>query len=130
MIKIVKHLSLSLIAAFFSSGVSFGQEAKSLIGLWRNETDEKKISEFFKESDGFYYGKIYSDKVNPENVGKTVMKKLKFDRKDKNFVGVMSPPDKKIELEITITFITADRIKVVGKKFLFTKTFYFSRIKK
>ncbi len=124
----VKIMSFQIVLLLFYL-TSFGQDESTLLGKWKNETDASKTSEFFKASDGFYYGKIVSDTGKPSNVGKLVLKKLKFDPKEKNFTGMMSPPDKKIELDITITFITADKIKVVGKKLLFSKTFYFSRIK-
>ncbi|WP_298148625.1 hypothetical protein [Flavobacterium sp.] len=124
-----KIMSIQIVLLLFYL-TSFGQDENALVGKWKNETDASKTSEFFKAADGLYYGKIATDASEPSGVGKIVMKKLKYDPKEKNFKGIMAPPDKKIELDVTITFITADKIKVVGKKLLFSKVFYFSKIKK
>lgn len=109
---------------------SFGQVESTLIGRWEKETDANRTFEFFKASDGFYYGKIMSDPDEPANAGKLVLKKIKYDPSEKSFKGIMSPPDKKIELAVTITFMTTDKIKLVGKNLLLRKVFYFKRIKK
>lgn len=105
------------------------QNQNSLIGKWKGEKETGKQSEFYLAKDGFYYGKICADAEKAENVGKIIMKKLVYDATSKTFKGTMSPPDRDLELNVTISFVTNDRIKVVAKKFVMSKTMYFTRIK-
>lgn len=86
-------------------------------------------SEFYLDSDGLYYGKIIKDQDKKGALGKTTFKKLKYDPKSKSFKGTMSPPDRDMEIDAIITFEGNDKLKVVAKKFLMTKTVYLIRIK-
>lgn len=109
--------------------VTMQTDDNKIIGQWKGEKEPEKRSEFYLAKDGFYYGKLIADGDKTENKGKIIMKKLSYDAATKSYKGIMSPPDKDIELNVTISFVTNDRIKVVAKKFIISKTFYFIRIK-
>ena len=108
---------------------AFGQKAKEIEGVWKSD-DKKKIEiQIYLASDGYYYGKIIQDQDNKNNVGKIILKELKYDNKNNSFSGIMLPPDKDIEANATITFENNKKIKVVAKKLLLSKTIYFTKVK-
>jgi hypothetical protein len=101
----------------------------SLIGKWKGEDKPNNHTEFFVAKDGFYYGKLIYEGSETKNLGKILFKKLSYNSTTKEFKGTMSPPDSNAELNMTISFLGNDKLKVVAKKLLMTKTIYLLRIK-
>jgi hypothetical protein len=118
----------NILLLFFSVTV-FGQTQSTIIGKWKGEDKPNLQSEFYLGKDGLYCGKIIKDTENKGTLGRIILKKFKFDPKTSSFKGRMSPPDRDIELDATITFESKDKLKIVAKKFIMTKTIYFIRIK-
>ncbi|MFY8035654.1 MAG: hypothetical protein ACOVMQ_00735 [Cyclobacteriaceae bacterium] len=105
------------------------QTAATIAGQWKDEKDPDRQMEFYLDKDGLYYAKaIHSKKKDVAN-GQVLVKKLKYDAATQTFVGTMSPPDSGLELNATITFQTKDKIKIVAKKSILTKTLVLVRIK-
>ena len=108
---------------------AFGQKAKEIEGVWKSD-DKKKIEiQIYLASDGYYYGKITQDQDNKDNIGKIILKELKYDNKNNSFNGIMLPPDKDMEANAFITFQNTKKIKVVAKKLFLSKTIYFAKVK-
>lgn len=111
---------------------AYSQSASSIIGQWKNEKEPEHQIEFYLDKDGFYYGKVLKDfKKDGKEMkkGSLLFKKLTYDAATNTFKGLMSPPDAGIEVNSTISFDGNDKLKVVGKKFMMTKTLRFVRIK-
>ena len=108
---------------------AFGQKAKEIEGVWKSD-DKKKIEiQIYLASDGYYYGKITQDQDNKDNIGKIILKELKYDNKNNSFNGIMLPPEKDMEANAFITFQNTKKIKVVAKKLFLSKTIYFAKVK-
>jgi hypothetical protein len=105
------------------------QTPNTIIGKWKGEDRPNNHTEFFIANDGLYYGKLIFEGIEKKNLGKIMMKKLLYNSTTKEFKGTMSPPDANIELNVTISFVRNDKLKVVAKKLLMTKTIYLLRIK-
>lgn len=108
---------------------AFSQSASSIVGQWKDTEQPDRQMEFYLDKDGLYYAKAVNDKSKESINGKVLVKKLKYDEAIKTFKGLMSPPDAKLELNVTISFIGQDELKIVAKKFVMTKTLHLSRIK-
>jgi hypothetical protein len=108
---------------------AFPQTESSIIGQWKDIEQPDRQMEFYLDKDGLYYAKAVNDKSKESINGKVLVKKLKFDEATKTFKGLMSPPDAKLELNVTISFSGQDKLKIVAKKFVMTKTRQLVRIK-
>jgi hypothetical protein len=116
--------ALALIALAASS-----QSASSIVGQWKDIEQPDRQMEFYLDKDGLYYAKAVNDKSKETINGKVLVKKLRYDEATKTFKGLMSPPDAKLELAATISFIGHDKLKIVAKKWVMTKTLQLARIK-
>ncbi len=125
-----KSIFIGLVAGLATTFAS-AQTSDSIIGKWVGESEDNSElkSEIYLDKDNLYYSKVIEEGGSPKNAGKIVMKKLKYDFHSKTYIGTMSPPDKNIELNITISIVGNDKLKVVAKKFFMTKTIYLIRIK-
>jgi hypothetical protein len=119
---------LATLFTLITLGVS-AQDANTLTGKWKGEDKPNNHVQFCLGDDGLYYGKLVFEDGKKENLGKVMMKQLKYETATKTYKGTMTPPDKNIDLKVTLTFEGNDKIKVVAKKFFMTKTVYFIRIK-
>lgn len=114
-------LLLSLLAAR-------AQTASAIEGQWKDEKDPDRQMEFYLDKDGLYYAKVIHSKKKDVTNGQVLVKKLKYDEATQTFKGFMSPPDSNLELNATITFLAKDKIKIVAKKAILTKTLHLVRI--
>jgi hypothetical protein len=94
---------------------AYSQSASSIIGKWKDIEQPDRQMEFYLDKDGLYYAKAVNDKSNESINGKVLVKKLKYDDATKTFKGLMSPPDAKLELTATISFIGQDKLKMLPK---------------
>ena len=121
-------IKTTIIAFFISFAVS-AQSGKDILGKWKTDDNVNLEAEIFSSNDGLYYGKIVQDKGKKVNNGKIILKKFVYNSKTNSFKGKLSPHDRDIDLNAIITFESHDILKVVARKFLFSKTIYFKRIK-
>jgi len=117
-------MAFSLLLLVFKANAQDG-----IVGKWKGEDKPNNHMEIFLAKNGLYYGKLVYENGKTENLGKQLLKDLKFDASTNTFQGTMMPPDRNLELTVTITPLNTDKIKVVAKKFLITKTIYFIKIK-
>jgi hypothetical protein len=100
----------------------FAQTAEDLGGVWMNEQRSRKAEFYIK--DGAYFGRlVYVADGAKGQVGDIVFKDLKW--KNSRFDGIVLTP--RGEIPCFVSFEGKDRIKIVAKKSLMSKTVYWSR---
>lgn len=124
----IKKAKMVLLICFVST-IGWTQSQIDLIGNWQNEERSDMVTEFYLAKDGLVYGKRKESKKDLKNEEHIFIKKLKYSSDTKTFMGTMTPPDKDILLNVVISFENKDRIKMVARKLLMSKTIYFKRIK-
>jgi hypothetical protein len=106
------------------------QNADGMLGKWIADEDEKKVVEICLAKDGFYYGKYIGSTTDGKlKSGHLIFQKCSYNPKTETLKGTMQPPDKKIDLAVTIQVEKNGKLRVVAKKFVMTKTLYFSKLK-
>lgn len=117
--------------AFLLGGTSaFCQTAGNITGNWKIEAKDKPAEmEIYLASGDAYYGKIINDNNNPSTNGTIILKELKYNKVSQSFKGTIRPPDADIELNVTVSIVDKDHLKMVAKKLLMSKTVYLTRIK-
>jgi Uncharacterized protein conserved in bacteria (DUF2147) len=124
----VKRIILVL-GFLVGSHILWAQNANSILGKWKNLDAEKAMQmEIYLAQDGKYYGKIINDNSQPSKNGNIALKALQYDAKKGTYKGTMSPPDAKTEINVTLSLQDNNKLKMVGKKFFMSKTFYLQRI--
>jgi hypothetical protein len=126
----IKNIICGIILTVAFSQNTIAQAGNEIIGKWKAEEKDKNMQmEIYLAADGKYYSKIINDNSGKSKNGSPVMKSLQYDAASKTYRGTMSPPDAGIEINVTVSLLTNDRIKIIGKKFILTKIFYLARIK-
>jgi hypothetical protein len=105
------------------------QTTSAIIGQWKDEKEPDRQMEFYLDKDGLYYAKTINSKKKEMANGQVLIKKLKYDEASKIFKGTMSPPDANLELNATVTIVANDKLKIVAKKLVMSKTIHLIRIK-
>jgi hypothetical protein len=123
----LKSTELMMALMFLSSGLSM-QSDRTILGKWKGEEDASRQIEFYQEKDGSFSGKVINDNGKKPKNGHLIFKQLKYDEQSHTYKGQMLPPDAKLGINATLAFFDNNRLEVVGKKFLLTKTFHFTRI--
>lgn len=100
---------------------------KKIIGIWQAKDENNRKIEIYQDKGGLYQGKSISHSKRQKS--SNVIKNLKYDATSKSYKGTMSPPDKDITLNVTITITDNDELKIIAKKLLITKTMFFTRLK-
>ncbi len=108
-----------------SMKLAVGQQADAILGTWYAEELEKSTIEM-KVEDEKYFGMIINS-ADPDYVGKKVVFDLVYQSDETNYTGRIYAISRKMELDGTFT-LEDDKLKVVGKKFFMTKTFFWTRI--
>jgi hypothetical protein len=116
-------------ASVFTIGIltlSLGAIAQNnLLGKWKDEKDDKRVVEIYLAKDGLYYGKVVRLPDTNAKLGHLIFQKCSFDAKTESLKGTMHPPKGNVAIDATIQLDKSGKLKVVGKKFLLTKTLYF-----
>lgn len=131
MMRIVNYRSLleTLVLLLFSGTLS-AQDKSVIVGKWTAEDRSNRQIEVYLGKDQLYYAVIVADGGASKNEGKIMMKKLNYDDKTNHYIGIMNPPDVNMDIPVTVSFVSNDKLKILAKKLMITKTFYFIRIKK
>ena len=97
-----------------------------LTGRWLCVEHSNAVYEFSKAADGLIYGLVVqSDK--PKYIGQQMLKRLAYDATEGVFRGRGDTPIG--ELDITLKFLSPEKIEMVGSKFFFKRTFEFIKVK-
>ncbi len=107
--------------------MAHAQNAEGKIaGDWYNEELDKSTINVYKSTDGLWYAKITKSE-DPDKVGKMLLSKVKYDATEKVHTGILTPPTNSMEINATITFTKDGKLKLVGKKLVMTKTYYWTK---
>lgn len=98
------------------------------MGKWRSIEDSGKQVEFFHGADNLYHGKVINSVNKSIPNGHLLFKNGVYVPADHTIKGFLSSPGRSLEIDATIIFITQDKLKVIGRTFLITKTLFFDRI--
>jgi len=102
----------------------FGQDA--LIGNWFAKDLENSTIQIYREKDNQIYAKIIKSD-DAELIDHMVLERMIYNPAKKVWQGTISSPRRPIEVDGTITLISNDKLKLVGKKYFLTKTFYWTK---
>ena len=98
----------------------------AILGNWKAPDLENSTIKVYKSSNGYFYGKII-DSDKKEWINEIILKKAKFDPKTKSWKGQIYSLARDITIDVTLSLESTQKLKLVGKKYFFTKTFYWSR---
>ena len=116
------NILLVLISILFTTH-TYGQD--QVVGDWYAEQLDNSTIQIYKESEA-YYGKIIRSDV-ATYVGKTVLTNIKYNAEADTWTGIIQSPKRNIDIDGTISFEPDGKLKIVGRKFFLTKTFYWVR---
>jgi len=118
-----KILTVAVITILLCS--SFTTE-NSILGNWFSPDMEHSTIEVYKADDGLIYGKII-DCDKKEWIGETILKKVAYDEESKQWKGEIYSLVRNTSIDVTLNFHSENQLKIVGKKWFITKTFYWSK---
>jgi uncharacterized protein (DUF2147 family) len=111
------------------SAVFAQQSPNAIVGRWKGEEEGKPLQmEIYLAADGKYYGKVVNDDNKKSKNGAIVVKQLSYIPKSNTYKGSMQPPEAAMTFNITLSLENNDRIRIVARRFLISKTMYLSRI--
>ncbi|MEM6321653.1 MAG: DUF2147 domain-containing protein [Bacteroidota bacterium] len=116
-------LSVGLLCTSFSMD---NQNAKAIIGVWKAEAIENSSIELYEAEDGLLYGKIV-DSSEKDWIGKVIFSEGTYDAEANHWQGELYSLKRKMTIAATLSLESDKKLKVVGKKFFMTKTFYWER---
>ncbi|WP_297332968.1 hypothetical protein [Flavobacterium sp.] len=120
----MEKIKFLLILIFINCALFAQSSANAFKADWyASEMDNTTIT-IFQSSDGLWYGKIINS-TNKENIGKYLLEKMRYNPSDKSLEGQLKNPENKMVVKATLTLEGNNKLKIVGKKLLFTKTVYF-----
>lgn len=100
--------------------------AQTIVGNWVATEIENSTIQVYESKDGFLYGKIIaSDKK--EWIGEIILKKVKYYPKEKVWKGEVYSLLRRFSIDATLSMETSKRLKLVGRKFFMTRTFYWHK---
>ena len=108
----------------FKAAAQTGNE--SITGTWYAEELDQSVIEVVTLEDGSYEGVIKSSS-KADYVSHKVLYDFEYDVEKNHFAGTISSAARNMELDGTIVLEEDGRLKLVGKKFFMTKTFYWVR---
>lgn len=120
-------LKLNLICfSIFALLCAFSPQQESIQGKWFSSDLNNSTIEIYEAEDGFLYGKIV-ESDEKDWIGEIVLKKLSFDGEDQNWQGEVYSLVRKMSIDVEVSRMEGRKLKLVGSKFLFTKTFYWTK---
>jgi len=122
-----KILVNSLLILVFLSSIQT-HKATEFIGKWKAEGDEKVSVEIYQAQDGLYYGKAIDSHEKKGKEGHLMFQKCRYDATTKTLIGTMHPPDRPIDLELTIQIEKNGKMKTTARKFIMSTTLYFIKV--
>lgn len=116
-------VTILIIIAF---NLQFDQKNENTLeGVWFAKELENSIIEITKNNKNIWAGKIIASD-DKKIIGRIVFDNIKSDNNG-NWVGKLTDPKKEIEVDAKFNLENPNKLKLVGKKFFFTKTFYWVR---
>jgi hypothetical protein len=100
---------------------SFAQTNDRILGIWQDSKWPEKRVLLYKQNEK-YFGKY-------PNEEKLVFKNLVWETNKKTYKGILINPVDQEEFEVVITFLDNNTFRFKVNKFIFSRTFVFSRVK-
>jgi len=123
-------MNLKSFLFLLSSLVLFSNETiaqNEILGNWFSEDVGNGTIEIYQDTKGVLFGKIIkSDKKGL--AGKVILRNLKYQEAEKRWSGQLFNPDRGQPINVTITKTDNGKLKLIGKKYFFTKTMLWDRI--
>ncbi len=124
----VKRILLTLAGLLCLLAVR-AQTVSTIIGQWRDQEEPDRQMEFYLDKDGLYYAKTINSKSKEMVNGQVLIKQLKYNETTKTFLGIMSTPDNRLDLAASISIVNNNKLKIVARKLVMTKTIYLVRLR-
>lgn len=119
-----------MIILFALQAVVFNpNDADQITGDWFSPDMRNSTIQIFRDKDNLYYGKII-DSDKKKWINQTVLKQLSYNSTKASWEGTLYSLEREISINVTINMAASDQLKLVGKKFLITKTFYWEKVVK
>jgi uncharacterized protein (DUF2147 family) len=117
--------SMVILGSTFLLSSFIQKENNSFEGNWIAKDLANSTIEVTKNGKDYWQGKITASD-DKSIIGRKVFDKIKSDGKG-NWVGKLTDPIKEMDVNATFHLDNANTLKLVGKKFFFTKTYYWIR---
>jgi len=121
-----KAIFVTITTLVITISMAFTTLEKDIIGNWKAVEMENSTIKVYKAKDGNIYGKIIESN-RKDWIGEIILKKVKYIADDKEWKGELYSLQRKMSVDVTITLLSQNKLKLVGKKFFMTKTFYWER---
>ncbi len=121
-----KSFFILITTLIITISMAFNIAKQDIIGNWKATEMENSTINVYKADDGHIYGKIIESN-RKDWVGELILKKVKYYSDDKVWKGEVYSLERKMSIDVTLNLENQNKLKIVGKKFLMTKTFYWIR---
>ena len=111
---------------FFLSFLPNYQHSDTIMGIWKATDLNNSTIELYETEAGLLHGKII-DSDEKAWIGKVILTEGKYDSKNNQWQGNLYSLKRKMTIPATLSLTSKNKLKLVGKKFLMTKTFYWER---
>lgn len=119
-------INLILFVSAFHLSVFISPQGQ-IIGQWLSPHMKNATIRIYQSNDGFIYGKII-DCDRKEWIGEIVLNKIQYDDSNDEWTGEIFSLERNMSINVRI-FLTDDgKLKLVGSKLLFTKTYYWRKL--
>ncbi|MEL6557093.1 MAG: DUF2147 domain-containing protein [Bacteroidota bacterium] len=117
---------LGLMIAIVASKTVAQTSEGSIAGSWYAEDLDESVIEVIQLKDGSYEGVIKSSSKE-KYVGHKVIYGFKYNAAEKQYEGTISSAARNMEMSGTIVLEKNGKLKLTGRKFMISKTFYWER---
>jgi len=117
---------LFLAASAFLLGIQSHTQNDAILGTWNAKDLENATIKLYRSDDGFIYGKIV-DCNRKDWIDKVILDKTKYNKQDQAWKGEIHSLRTGMDINITIYLQNDNKLKLVGKKFFMSRTYYWER---
>ncbi|MFN7116017.1 MAG: DUF2147 domain-containing protein [Saprospiraceae bacterium] len=112
----------------FTSFTLLAQNAKDIIGKWKDKDHPDKQIEMYVQGTDKYEAKMINDTRKKSQNGLIIFKNLSWNEAKRIYQGILINPDDGNEFKINIELVNKDTFQFKIKRMFLTKTFQFVRI--
>lgn len=119
-------LFITITTLVITMSMAFTTQEKDILGNWKAVEMQNSTIKVYKAKDGNIYGKIIASN-RKDWIGEIILKQVKYIADDEAWKGEVYNLERKMSVDVTITLLSQNKLKLVGTKFFMTKTFYWER---
>ncbi|MEM9930979.1 MAG: hypothetical protein AAF840_14250, partial [Bacteroidota bacterium] len=105
---------------------AFAFSQDNITGIWKASEMENSTIQVYQADDGLIYGKII-DSDKKEWIGEVILKKVVYDTSEQKWKGEIKSLQRNMTINATLSLQPDGQLKLVGKKYFMSKTFYWER---